>query len=59
MNSPSHRSQFLVVDDSPVYRKLIEHVLSAEPHFDPLYAQGGKEALRLYREHSPSIVITD
>jgi len=59
MNSPSPRYQVLVVDDSPVYRKLIEHVLSTESHYEPLYAQGGKEALRLYREHSPPIVITD
>src|SRR5208337_2379811 len=58
MNSPSSRYKVLVVDDSPVYRKLVEHILAAEP-FTLLYAQDGKEALALYREHSPSLVITD
>lgn len=59
MNSPLCRYQVLVVDDSPVYRKLVEHILSAEPCYSLLQAQDGKEALRLYTEHSPSIIITD
>lgn len=58
MSSSSTHYTVLVVDDSPVYRKLIEHVLSAQP-YTLLYAPDGKEALQLYRDHSPSIVITD
>jgi len=58
MNQPTPQYKILVVDDSPVYRKLIDHVLSAQP-FTPVYAQDGKEALQLYRDISPSIVITD
>ena len=48
----------LVVDDSPVYRKLVEHALDDHP-YSPLFAKNGREALDLYSQHAPSIVITD
>src|SRR5256884_612738 len=48
----------LVVDDSPVYRKLIEHALEDEA-YSPLFAKNGHQALELYAKHGPSIVITD
>jgi diguanylate cyclase (GGDEF)-like protein len=48
----------LVVDDSPVYRKLIEHALEDEA-YSPLFAKNGREALELYAKHGPAIVITD
>jgi len=50
--------QVLVVDDSPVYRKLIEHALE-DGGYTPLFAQNGREALELYAQHAPAIVITD
>src|SRR5882724_3941986 len=50
--------QVLVVDDSPVYRKLIEHALE-DGGYTPLFAQNGREALELYGQHVPAIVITD
>ena len=50
--------EILVVDDSPVYRKLVEHVLSSEA-CSLLFARDGTEAMELYEEHSPSIVIVD
>jgi two-component system chemotaxis response regulator CheY len=50
--------QVLVVDDSPVYRKLIEHALE-DGGYTPLFAQNGREALDLYAQHAPAIVITD
>jgi two-component system cell cycle response regulator len=58
MSNPEEKIQILVVDDSPVYRKLVEQVLSAEP-CSLLFAKSGHEALDLYAQHSPSIVITD
>src|SRR6266481_4843295 len=48
----------LVVDDSPVYRKLIEHALEDEA-YSPLFAKNGREAMELYAKHGPPIVITD
>ena len=50
--------QILVVDDSPVYRKLVEQALE-ETAYSVLFAKSGKEALELFLKHSPSIVVTD
>jgi diguanylate cyclase (GGDEF)-like protein len=48
----------LVVDDSPVYRKLVEHAMEDQA-YSPVFAKNGREALELYAKHAPSIVITD
>jgi DNA-binding response OmpR family regulator len=48
----------LVVDDSSVYRKLIADTLFYQPYMVHL-AQTGNEALELFAELSPPIVITD
>jgi len=58
MSQAATNYQVLVVDDSPVYRKLVEQVLSTEP-YALLFANNGAEALELYEEHSPCMVITD
>ena len=50
--------EVLVVDDSPVYRILVEQVLSSEP-YSLLFANNGEEALQLFYEHEPSIVVSD
>jgi two-component system cell cycle response regulator len=50
--------QVLVVDDSPVYRKLVEHALEGEA-YKPLFAKSCREALELFARFSPAIVITD
>jgi diguanylate cyclase (GGDEF)-like protein len=54
---PPQDFKILVVDDSPIYRKLVEQSLSKEPHV--LFANNGREALELFAEHQPSVVITD
>jgi diguanylate cyclase (GGDEF)-like protein len=46
------------VDDSPVYHKLLEQMLSG-PEYSLSFACNGEEALRLYYEKSPGIIITD
>jgi two-component system cell cycle response regulator len=58
MNKSRNGIQILVVDDSPVSRKLLEHALCAEP-YTILFAKSGDEALRLFQEHRPAVVITD
>ena len=58
MTDTTAKLQVLVVDDSPVYRKLIEHALE-DGGYTPLFAQNGREALELYAQHAPAIVITD
>ncbi len=50
--------KILVVDDSPVYRKLVEQSLAAEP-YTILFAKDGREALRVFADHHPDLVITD
>jgi two-component system chemotaxis response regulator CheY len=57
MSQANSSYQILVVDDSPVYRKLVEQVLASEC-YSLLFARDGAEAMKLYEEHAPSIVIT-
>jgi diguanylate cyclase (GGDEF)-like protein len=58
MSHANSKYQILVVDDSPVYRKLVEQVLASEA-YSLLFARDGAEAMKLYEEHAPSLVITD
>lgn len=48
----------LIVDDSPIYRKLVDQSL-ARDHYPMLFAKNGREALSVFAEHRPSLVITD
>src|SRR6202795_3645058 len=50
--------QVLVVDDSPVYRKLVEHALDGSP-YSIMFAKSGGEALELFARHLPAFVIID
>src|SRR6202007_9211 len=58
MNAGKQAFAALVVDDSPVARKLVEHALPAE-QFRVLPAKTGLEALDLFALHRPGLVITD
>jgi two-component system cell cycle response regulator len=50
--------QVLVVDDSPVSRKLVEHALEGGT-YELMFAKSGREALDLFGRYHPSIVISD
>ncbi len=58
MTDAAPQLRVLVVDDSPVYRKLVEQALEDEA-YSPVFAKNGREALELYAKHAPSIVVTD
>lgn len=54
-----HQSiRVLVVDDSPVSRKLLEHTL-AETSYEIVFAKEGADALRVFAERPPDLVIAD
>jgi diguanylate cyclase (GGDEF)-like protein len=48
----------LVADDSRIYRKLVEQALSAK-QYEVMFAKSGQEAIDLFSQHEPSLVITD
>jgi diguanylate cyclase (GGDEF)-like protein len=58
MDTSSQPFKILTVDDSAVSRKLVEHSLSGE-RYTVLFAKDGREALGLFAEHQPPVVITD
>lgn len=50
----------LIVDDSPVARQLLEHILGADPELRVAgAAAGGEEALRFIARHKPQVVTMD
>src|ERR1700752_1781752 len=48
----------LVVEDSPFARKLIEEALFGQP-YSLIFATTGRQAVDLYVQHSPSLIIMD
>jgi CheY-like chemotaxis protein len=58
MDSSSPEVKILVADDSPIYRKLVEQSLSQES-YTVLLAKSGRQAMDLFLEHRPGLVITD
>jgi two-component system, cell cycle response regulator len=58
MHPSSQPFKILAVDDSAICRKLVEQALSGE-RYTLLFAKNGREALTLFAEHQPAVVITD
>ena len=58
MDHPSQEIRVLVVEDSPLSRKLVEHAL-AEPHYKIEFAMDGREAMAAFTRKTPDIVTTD
>jgi diguanylate cyclase (GGDEF)-like protein len=58
MNPASQQFTVLAVDDSVIYRKLVEQSLPGD-RYRLLFAKNGREALDLFAEHQPAVVITD
>jgi two-component system, cell cycle response regulator len=58
MRATNNNCKVLVVDDSPVSRKLVELPLAQE-QYKLIFAKTGQEALRLCEVHRPDLVILD
>src|SRR6266446_1561188 len=58
MEATARDFKVLVADDSRIYRKLVEQTLS-EKQYAVLFAKSWREAINLFSEHQPSLVITD
>jgi len=58
MDPSSQPLKILVVDDSAVCRKLVDQSLSGQ-RYSVLFARDGRQALGLFAEHLPAVVITD
>ena len=58
-NYDDRRRLVLVVEDEYVNRQLLGHIMSEE--YDVMYAQNGKEALEIIREHQEmlSLILLD
>lgn len=55
---PDEEFKILVADDSPLYTMLVKESLSSQP-CSILFAKNGCEALELFAQHKPALVITD
>jgi|ERR1700691_106310 diguanylate cyclase (GGDEF)-like protein len=58
MNTSVEQFKILVADESPVYRKLVEQTLPPD-QYSILFANTGQSAIELFRQHRPTMVITD
>jgi diguanylate cyclase (GGDEF)-like protein len=58
MNAHKPRFPVLLVDDSPVARKLVENALPPD-EYEILAVETGREALELFEKRRPGLVITD
>jgi diguanylate cyclase (GGDEF)-like protein len=58
VSQPSHEVRVLVVEDSPISRKLLEHAFVDSP-YKLVFVKGGLDALGVFSEHPPDLVIAD
>jgi two-component system cell cycle response regulator len=58
MKPPAQEIRVLVVDDSPISRKLLEYALTEDP-YKVLFAKDGREAMQIFTKHPADLVITD
>ena len=57
---PRPRLRVLVVDDSPVARRLLVHILGSDPELEVIAeAENGDEAVRLATRERPDVIVMD
>lgn len=54
-----HGAKILVVDDEMFFRSLLRDILTQNGWSDVIEAADGDEAVLMYREHAPSLVLMD
>lgn len=52
-------ARVLIVDDSPVDRRLAGGLLDKQAHLEVQYAENGKQALEVFAKQPPDLVVTD
>lgn len=55
----SPRPVVLIVDDSPIDRRLVGSLVERDLAMQPIYATNGTEALELLQRHEPVAILTD
>ncbi len=58
MSTVEKEFKILIIDDSPVSRKLVELPL-LEKGYDLIFAANGRTAIELFEKHRPDVVISD
>ena len=60
MSDARRRFRVLVVDDSPVARRLLVHILGSDPELEVIAeAENGDEAVRLATRERPDVIVMD
>jgi CheY-like chemotaxis protein len=60
MSAPAPRKRVLVVDDSPLMRRLISEIVEADPELQVIdVAENGRVALQKVRQHQPDCILLD
>lgn len=53
------KKKILIVDDAMFMRNMVRKILEGDGYTDVIEAKDGEEALKLYKEESPDLVILD
>ncbi len=59
-NPPQETIKLLIVDDSPLFRQMINMILQKHPHIDVAgLAENGEKAMKLVVERKPDVILLD
>lgn len=58
MKAAENKTTVLIIDDSPVARKLVELPLS-QKGYTLIFARSGQQGIELFEKHRPDVVVTD
>jgi len=58
-DSPRQAARILVVEDTPIMRRILVRTLTKEANFEIMEAESGAEALVKIAEHPPNLILLD